>query len=155
MEVTAKSDITKKRNIAHLRARDQIRFVACNILDSWDEIKRESSPESGHLGYVGGLLVDDLVTTCIRFGLFEEALRAAAFRITPGLRVREVDEVLTVALERFMPYHAFSRYALPAEGHGSRDGFYFREMIRSYPPFAELLQAASDKFRATVAKEWL
>lgn len=153
-EVT-KSGIAKKRNIVHLRARDQMRFVACNILDSWDEIKRESSPESRHLGYVGGLLVDDLVATCIRFGLFEEAQRAAAFRITSGLRVAEVDEVLTICLERFMPYHAFSRYALPATGDGARDGFYFREMIRSYPPFAELLQATSDKFRAKVAKEWL
>lgn len=144
-------EIARKKNILHLRARDMMRFVVCALLDSWDELAA-LVPEDERKKAVASALVEDVLSTCIRFGLFEEARRAALFRAIPGLKVAEVDEVLTIFLERFIPYHAFSRSA-PAPG--IRDGFYFRDTVRSYPPFAELLQSASDQFRAKVAKEWL
>ena len=139
----------KVRTLA-LRGRDVMRFATCSILDAWDEFRLEFSDKKD---VIPQGLVEDIISTCLCYGLFEEARRAAGFRSMPGLKVAEVDRALTILLDRYLPYHSFLRDEA-REGRTS-SGYYNRETIRSYPPFAEILQAASDNFRNNVAALWL
>lgn len=89
--------------------------------------------------------VEEAISLCLKFGLLDEARKAASFREQPRLATSEVDKLLKNLLLRYTPYSPF----------GLGEASYDRFTLRSYPPFVELCQAASDDFREFVKKECL
>lgn len=134
----------KNNKSAHLLARDQTQAEIAFLLEQWNVL------EISYSGFIcrvvlSAEVIEDVISKCIRYGLFEEARLAARFRQKRGLKTAEVDAVLKTFLLKFTPYSSF----------GNQEVEFDHKSIFSYPPFAELLQAASDEFREFIKKECL
>ena len=127
-----------------LALRDEAQRRVVKMLGAWSALG-EKYPELLTNKAFLITAVEEAITLCVKFGLFEEAMKAASFRECRGLATAEVDNMLKVLLLRYTPYSPF----------GTGDASYDRFTLRSYPPFVELLQAASDDFRSFVKKECL
>ncbi len=127
-----------------LSLRDDAQRRLIKIIGRWKDLKQKYA-DSIQQAILPEETVEEVVSECVRFGLFEEARLAAMFRKRPGLKTTEVDAVLKALLLKFTPY-------CPS---GMPEASYDRFTLRSYPPFVELLQAVSDDFRAFVKKECL
>lgn len=127
-----------------LALRDATQRRMAQILGKWDALTQRYA-DTIKAAVLPEEAIEYVVSECVRCGLFEEARRASMFRQAPGLRTFEVDAVLKAVLLKFTPYCPF----------GIPEVSYDRFSLRSYPPFVELVQAASDDFREFVRRECL
>lgn len=134
----------KKWINSDLPLRDEAQRRAVKMLGAWHSFGQRFPELFANKNFLD-TAVEEAITLCVKFGLFEEAMKAASYREHAGLTTAEVDKVLKVLLLRYTPYSPF----------GLGDASYDRFTLRSYPPFVELLQAASDDFRSFIQKECL
>lgn len=138
----------KKNKPSHLLARDQIQLELAKLLCKWRTLEISYAVSIRRV-VLPNEVVEDVISQCIRYGLFEEARQAAMFRRERGLRTAEVDEALKTLLLKFTPYSPLNTLNMMREAELDR------YWIHIYPPFVELLQAASDDFRSFIKKECL
>lgn len=124
--------------------RDKTQRRMAQILGKWDALSQRYA-DSIKAAVLPEEAIEYVVAECLRYGLFEEARRASMFRRARGLKTSEVDAVLKAVLLKFTPYCPF----------GIPEASYDRFSLWSYPPFVELVQAASDGFRRFVKEQCL
>ena len=128
----------------NLALRDEAQRRAVKMLGAWQAFGEKYPDLLTNKAFLI-TAVEEAVTLCLKFGLLDEAMKAASFRECAGLTTAEVDKLLKNLLLRYTPYSPF----------GLGEASYDRFTLRSYPPFVELVQAASDGFRLFVQEECL
>ncbi len=87
----------------HILARDKLQLKIIKLIRDWD-LSKNKCPDAGKTSIYVKKNVEGVLRVCIKYGLFEEARMAAAYRRKPCLTTAEVEAVLEALLERYTPY---------------------------------------------------